>query len=142
MRWKLLFWFLVVIFCAVLSFRIVRPYLRPHATGFMLEVGSPNPPEDCELKVPLMLHVSTDRALRLGNEALSPDQLARWLDLILRERTRPVLYVDANPEMTMQEFVQVLDLVKKTNEKVAVRLITPGNRKYSCIDVPPGRRAE
>lgn len=103
----------------------------------MLQIGSPSPPEDCELKVPLVLHVSTDRALRLGNEAMSLDQLARWLELILRERTQPVLYVDANPEMTMQEFVQILDLVKKANEKVAVRLVTPGNRKYSCTDDPP-----
>jgi hypothetical protein len=56
--------------------------------------------------------------------------------MILKERIRPVLYIEANSATEMQEFVQILDLVRKVNGKVEPRLITPGNRKYSCIDAP------
>ena len=85
-----------------------------------------------------MLHFSSDKTFRLNEEPVSRAQLAFQLEMILKQRIQPVLYIGANSEVTMQEFVQVLDLVRKTNEKVEVRPITPGNRTDSCIDVHYG----
>jgi biopolymer transport protein ExbD len=136
MRWKALFWILIGVLCVLLAFRLRQSSLRPHAIGFLLQVGNFDPPENCELKVPLVFHVSANHALRLGNEPMSAEQLARRLDLILKLPAKPVLYIDANSEMTMQQFIQILDFVRKINDGVEVRLITPGNRQYSCIDAP------
>ncbi|HMD39205.1 MAG TPA: hypothetical protein VKH15_07985 [Candidatus Acidoferrum sp.] len=58
--------------------------------------------------------------------------------MILKERIRPVLYIDADPEITVQELAELLDVASQSNEKVQIRLITRGNRKYTCVDaVPP-----
>jgi len=138
MRWKSLFWFLIIVFCIVLAFRLNGLYQRHHSTGFFANVGHFDPPEDCEFQTPLVLHISANRTLRLNEMSVSEDKLSWWLDLILKERAKPVLYVDGYSEMSMQELIQTLDLVRKVNEKIEVRLITPGNRKESCADVRPG----
>ena len=141
MRWKLLFYVLSVVLCVVLAFQIGQSYLHPRAIGFLLKIGNFTPAENCELQVPLVLHVSADRALSLGNEPMSADQVTRWLDMILKERVRPVLYIEANSEITVQQFAQVLDLISKTNKKTEIRIVTPGNRKQSCLDFRPGPAA-
>jgi len=138
MRSKLLFWVLIGLFSVVLAFRLKRSYSKPRATGFLLRVGSFDPPENCEFRIPLVLHISKDHTFRLNEEPESPVQLPIRLDMILKERIEPVLYIEGNSGITMQEFVQVLDLVRKTNEKLEVRPITRGNRKDSCIDVHYG----
>jgi|SRR5690348_8471124 biopolymer transport protein ExbD len=138
MRSKAWFWVLIAIFCVVLSFRLQQFYSHPHATGFLLRVGHFSPPENCELKFPLVLHVSSDHTIRLNEEIESRAQLSLRLDMILKERIQPVLYIEGNSEIRMQEFIEVLDLIRKTNEKVEIRPITPGNRKDSCIDVHYG----
>jgi biopolymer transport protein ExbD len=135
MRSKTLFWVLIVVFCVVLAFRLKQFYSLAHATEFLLRVGHFSPPENCEFKLPLVLHVSNDHTFRLNEEPESRTQLLVRLDMILKERLQPVLYIEGNSEIRMQEFVEVLDLVRKTNEKVEVRPITLGNRKDSCTDV-------
>jgi hypothetical protein len=137
MRSKAIFWILIVIFCVVLAFRLKQFHRRPPTMGFLLRVGNFDPPENCEFSIPLVLHISSDHALRLNHEPESLDQLPLRLETILKERIRPVLYIEANSATEMREFVQILDLVRKANGKVEVRLVTPGNRKYSCIDAPP-----
>jgi biopolymer transport protein ExbD len=102
-----------------------------------LEVGNPVPPEDCET-VPLVLHISADRGLRLNSEPEAPDQLAGRLSKILKDRLSPVLYVDANLEITAQELAEILEVVGESNDKTQIRLITPGNRKYTCVDTVYG----
>ena len=141
MRWKVLFLVLIVVLCVVLAFQARQSYLRPHTVVFLLKIGNFSPAENCELQVPLVLHVSADRSLSLGNEPMSADQVARWLDLILRQRVRPVLYIEANSEITVQQFTQVLDLISRTNAKTEVRIVTPGNRNQSCLDFRPGPAA-
>lgn len=134
MRSKTLFAVLIIVFCVVLSFRLKQFYSHPRAKGFLLRVGHFSPPDNCEFKSPLVLHVSNDHKFRLNGEPESPAQLPLRLGMILKDRIAPVLYIDANSEITMQEFVQVLDLVRKTNERIELRPVTPGNRKDSCID--------
>lgn len=138
MRCKLRLWVLIALFSVVLGFRLKRSYSSPRATGFLLRVGNFDPRENCEFKVPLVLHVSNDHKFRLNEEPEGPAQLPLRLGMILKDRIEPVLYVEVNSEIRMQEFVQVLDLVRKTNEKVEIRPILPGNRKDSCIDVHYG----
>lgn len=133
---KSLFWILALIFVAVLAVRIHVHHSRPHANGFLVEVGNPNPPENCEFVAPLVLHISAKHELRLNQEPIARDHLSARLGLILKERIRPRLYVDADSEITMQEFAQILDLVRDSSDKTEIRLITQGNRKYSCVDVP------
>jgi len=134
MRSKTLLAVLIVVFCVVLAFRLKQFYSHPRAKGFLLRVGHFSPPENCEFKFPLVLRVSNDHTFRLNDEPENQAQLPLRLDMIVKERIQPALYIEANTEITMQEFVQVLDLIRKTNEKVEVRPITPGNRKDSCID--------
>src|SRR5690348_4647734 len=107
MRSKAWFWVLIAIFCVVLSFRLQQFYSHPHATGFLLRVGHFSPPENCELKFPLVLHVSSDHTIRLNEEIESRAQLSLRLDMILKERIQPVLYIEGNSELRMQEFLQV-----------------------------------
>lgn len=136
MLWKSLLRILALVFVAVLAVRIQLHYSRPHATGFLVEVGNSNPPENCEFVVPLVLHISAKHELRLNQEPIDRDHLSARLGLILKERIRPRLYVDSDSEITMQEFAQILDIVRDSSDKTEIRLITQGNRKYSCIDVP------
>ena len=135
---KSLFWILIIVSCLVLTFRLKELYPRHHASGFFLNVGDFAPPENCEFRIPLVLHISTDHSLRLNEEPVRVDELPRWLDLIMKQREKPTLYVDGNSEMSMQELIQTLDLVRKINEKIEIRLVTPGNRKESCVDFRPG----
>jgi biopolymer transport protein ExbD len=137
MRWEGLFWGLLIVFCVVLTLRLKEFYQRPLTVGFLVNVGHFDPPENCEFSRPLVLDVSAHHSLRLNEEPVSEDRLSWWLDLILKEREKPILYVDGNPEVSMQELIQTLDSVPKLNEKMEIRLITPGNRKESCADFPP-----
>lgn len=138
MRWKRLFWVLIVVSCMVLAFRLHQFYLRPKAAGFLLRIGDLNPPEDCEFRIPLVLHIAGNQTFRLNEEPVSGNQLPVRLDMILKERIQPILYIEGNQEMGVQEFAQILDLVRKTNDKIEVRIVTPGNRKQSCIDFRTG----
>jgi len=138
MRRKFLHRMIIIIFLAVLSIRVEQHFRIPHSAGFLLKVDNPVPPENCELIVPLVLHISANRALRLNLEPEARDQLSGRLTVILKERIRPVLYIDADPEITVQELAELLDVASQSNEKVQIRLITRGNRKYTCVDaVPP-----
>jgi biopolymer transport protein ExbD len=107
----------------------------------MLEVGNFTPPENCEFRMPLVLHVSAKRELRLNLEPETREQLSKRLTLILRERIQPVLYVLPDGDLTMQEFAEILELVRESNSNVSIRLITCGNLKYSCIDYQYGPAA-
>jgi biopolymer transport protein ExbD len=127
----------IVVFLAVLAIRLEEHYRSPHSTGVLLEVGNWVPPEDCEFHVPLVLHIAANRTLRLNAEPVAHDHLSARLTMILGERLLPVLYVHADSEITVQEFVEILDAATKSNDKIQIRLVTPGNRKYSCIDAPP-----
>ena len=138
MRWKRLFWVLIAVFSVVLVFRLKKSYSNPRSTGFLVRTGDFDPSENCEFRTPLVLHVSGKDTLRLNAESVAKDKLSARLDMILKGRVRPVLYVEANSEITVQEFVQILDLVMKTNEKIEVRLVTPKNRQQSCVDFRPG----
>jgi biopolymer transport protein ExbD len=106
-----------------------------------VNIGNFDPPENCELRMPLVLHISTDHSFRLNEEPVSEDQLARWLDLIMKERVEPVLYVDANSQTSMQTLIRAVDLVRKINDKIEIRLVTPGNRNECCVDFRPGPAA-
>jgi biopolymer transport protein ExbD len=138
MRRKLLHWVVIVVFLAVLMIRMEQHFRSPHSTGFLLGVGNSVPAEGCELIAPLVLHISANRELRLNSEPETRDQLSSRLAVILRERVRPVLYVLADGDMSIQEFAEYLEIARKSNDKVQVRLVTPGNRKYSCVDYQYG----
>lgn len=129
---------MVIVFLAVLAFRLEQHFRIPRSRGFLLEVGNPVPPEDCESTVPLVLHISAGRALRLNSETEARDQLAGRLTTILKERLRPVLYVDADREIAVQELAEILEVVRESNDKTQIRLIIPGNRKYTCVDTVYG----
>jgi hypothetical protein len=133
---KSLRWALIVVFLAVLAIRLEQHFWSPHSTGVLLEVGNWVPPENCEFHVPLVLHIAADRSLRLNSEPVARDQLSGWLDRILKDRLLPVLYVHVETELTVREFAETLELVRKSNDKIQIRLITPGNRNYSCMDAP------
>ena len=133
-----LVWILIIVSCLVLTFRLKGLFPRHRASGFLLNVGNFDPPENCEFRIPLVLHISADHSLRLNEEPVRVDQLPRWLDLIMKQREKPTLYVDGNSEMSMQELIQTLDLVRKINEKIEIRLVTSRNRKESCADFRPG----
>jgi hypothetical protein len=137
MRRKSLHWFIVIVFLVVLATRLEQHFGSPHHVGFFLEVGNWVPPEECEFHVPLVLHIGAKRMLRLNSEPVTPDHLSARLAMILKERFLPVLYVDAGREITVQEFAEFLDAARKSNDKIQIRLVTPGNRKYSCRDAPP-----
>ena len=138
---KLVHWIVSIVFLAVLAIRLEQHFRSPHSTGFMLEVGNFTPPENCEFRIPLVLHVSATRELRLNSEPETPEQLSKRLALILKGRIQPVLYVLPDRDLTMQEFAEILELVRESNSDVSIRLITRGNRKYSCIDYQYGPAA-
>jgi len=58
--------------------------------------------------------------------------------MILKERSLPVLYVDAGGQITVREFAEFLDAAEQSNDKIHIRLVTPGNRKYTCADYQRG----
>jgi biopolymer transport protein ExbD len=139
---KLLHRVVIVVFLAVLIFRLGNHLRAPRSTGFSLEVGNPAPPVNCEFDgTPLVLHISAENALRLNSEPETRDGLSGRLALILKERLQPVLYVHADPEVTVQELAEILELVRESSDKAQIRLITPGNRKYTCIDTVYGPAA-
>jgi hypothetical protein len=137
MNRKTLHWAIVTLLFIVLAIRFEQHFRSPHPKGFFLEVGHWVPPEECELRVPLVLHVAANHTLRLNSESVARDHLSARLAMILKDRFWPVLYVDAAAEITTQEFAEILDSASKSNDRIHIRLVTPGNRKYSCIDVPP-----
>jgi biopolymer transport protein ExbD len=141
MRRKSFHWAVIIVFFAVLAFQLERHFRSPRSTGFLLEVGSSVPPENCEFNIPLVLHISADRALRLNLEPVPKNRLTERLSLILRERHRPVLYVQIDTEITVQELAEILEAARQSDNNVSFRLVTPGNRKYSCIDYQPGPAA-
>lgn len=126
----------IFVFFVVLLIRIEQHFRAPHSTGISLKISAP--PENCEFFVPLVLHIAADRTLRLNMEPLTKDQLSQRLALILKERLQPVLYVDSDTQITMQEFVKILELAQESNDKIQIRVVTQGNRKDSCIDVVHG----
>jgi biopolymer transport protein ExbD len=133
-RRKSFHWAVIIVFFAVLAFQLERHFRSPRSTGLLLEVGSSVPPENCEFNIPLVLHISADRALRLNLEPVPKNRLTERLSLILRERHRPVLYVQVDTEITVQELAEILEAARQSDNNVSFRLVTPGNRKYSCID--------
>jgi hypothetical protein len=133
-----LHWFIVIVFLAILAIRLEHYFRRPHATGFFLEVGNWVPPEECEFHVPLVLHIAANHTLRLNSESVTPENLSTRLAMILKERFLPVLYVDADKQITMQELAESLAATRKSNDKIHIRLVTPGNREYTCADYQPG----
>lgn len=138
---KLVHWIVMIVFLAVLAIRLEQHFRSPQSAGFMLEVGNFTPPENCEFRIPLVLHVSAKRELRLNSEPETRDQLSSRLTQILKERVRPVLYVLADGDLTMQEFAEIVEIARESNNKVQIRLVTAGNRKYSCIDYQAGPAA-
>jgi hypothetical protein len=141
MPMKLLHRIVIIVFLALLAFRLEHHFRIPRSRGFLLEVGKPVPPENCEFVGPLVLHISANHAFRLNSEPEARDQLPGRLTLILEERLQPVLYIHADPEVTVQELAEILEIVRESSDKAQIRLITPGNRKYTCIDTVYGPAA-
>jgi hypothetical protein len=138
MRRKSLHWFIVIVFLVVLAIRLEQHFRSPRFTGFFLEIGNCVLPEECEFHIPLVLHIAANHTLRLNSELVTPDHLSARLAMILKERSLPVLYVDAGAQITVQEFAEFLDAAEKSNDKIHIRLVTPENRKYTCVDYDPG----
>jgi biopolymer transport protein ExbD len=138
---KLLRPIVIIVFLAVIAFRLEHHFRMPRSRGFLLEVGKPVPPENCEFVGPLVVHISANHVLRLNSEPQAQDQLSERLTMILKMRLRPVLYVHADPAITVQELAEILEIVTESNDKTQIRLITPGNRKYTCIDTVYGPAA-
>jgi biopolymer transport protein ExbD len=104
----------------------------------MTEIGNWLPPENCEFRIPLVLHIAANHVLRLNAEPIAHDHWSPRLEMILKERLQPVLYVEADTAITFQEFAEILEAARESNDKIHIRLVTPGNRKYSCIDYQRG----
>jgi hypothetical protein len=131
----------IIVFLAVLAIRLDQHFRSPHSTGFLLGVGNSFPAENCELAIPLVLHINANGGLRLNSEPETRDQLSRRLALILKERFQPVLYVFVDGGITMREFSEYLEVARESNDKIQIRMVTPRNRKYSCVDYQPGPAA-
>src|SRR5260370_7507106 len=128
---------IVIVFLVALAIRLEQHFRSPRLTGFSLEVGNWVPPENCEFQVPLVLHIAANHSLRLNSESVTPNDLSARLTMILKERSLPVLYVDAGGQITVREFAEFLDAAEQSNDKIHIRLATPGNRKYTCPDSHP-----
>lgn len=138
MRRKLLHWLLTALFLAVLGVRLKQHYSFPHSNGFLLEIGNLTPPDNCEFKIPLVLHVSDDHTLRLNEEPEPRELLRQRLEQILAMRLRPELYIDPDPQVTVQELAKILDLATPSDGSIHLKLVTPANRAQSCVDFRPG----
>jgi biopolymer transport protein ExbD len=138
MQRKLFHRIVIIVFLAVLAIRLEQHFRTPNSTGIVTEIGNWLPPENCEFRIPLVIHIAANHALRLNAEPIAYDHLSPRLGMILKERLQPVLYVEADTAITFQEFAEILEAARESNDKIHIRLVTPGNRKYSCIDYQRG----
>jgi hypothetical protein len=113
---KSLHWVVIIVFLAVLAIRLEQHFWSPHSTGMLLEVGNWTPPENCAFHVPLALHIAANRTLHLNSEPAADDQLSGRLRLTLGQRLQPIHYVDADAEITVQGFAEIVELARKSND--------------------------
>jgi len=83
----------------------------------------------------IVLHISKGHFVSINMELVSENMLGKRLHVIYRERAERVLFVWAEPEVTIQEVAEVLDLASGSVEDLYVSLVTPAAEREPCLAI-------
>jgi len=88
----------------------------------------------------IVLHISKGHFVRINMEPVSENRLSKRLKQIYRERAERVLFVRAEPELTFQQVVQILDIANGSVKDLYISLLTPAAEREPClaISLPTG----
>ncbi len=109
----------------------------PGSKGFYLEIGTISPPGQCGDSYPLVVGLLAGPRYMLNQQNLGKEELLQRLQVALGKRAERVVYLIADRDVSMQEFVYVLDIVNAAAKKVHVVLVTPGNQNGMCLGLNP-----
>ena len=133
----------LILLSAVVAFVLLHSRLRVgHPVGLKVPIGNAARPPDCatkfELRTPLVLHLLADRSFKLDDEAIEDSQgLKKTLNLIYRERLSREIYIEADPNLEYQFFVQTIASIRERFPDMRVYLVTPSSWRVFCLDTIP-----
>ena len=115
----------------------VYAVMDPGSKGFYLKIGNFSPPAECGDDHPLVIGLLPGHPLMLNGRKLAREELMGRLQVALQKRAERVVYVIADREASMQQFVDVVEIANGAAKDVHVVLVTPGNQDYMCLGPNP-----
>jgi biopolymer transport protein ExbD len=96
---------------------------------------------ECENRT-VVLQVLKDRSLKVNFEAISNTDLRRRLGEIYRLRQERVLFLTAEPDVSFQEVVRVIEKADGAAANLYIALLTPKSKNESCWFIDLQRRPQ
>jgi biopolymer transport protein ExbD len=126
---------------ALLTVILIRTAVKrvPHSSvGFYVELPLRVTHSECGERRDIVVQISNTNSLSINAEKVSPENLGGRLRELYQVRAERVLFVAANPDVSFQEVVRIIDIARGAVTNLYVSLLTPAAQNEPCffIKVP------
>jgi biopolymer transport protein ExbD len=118
---------------AVLVGLKVSKWAHSNPAGLFVRLPAKSVGLDCGDSSILVLQVSKEHVLKINSEIVSKVSLGKRLGELYQHREEAILFITADPDVSFQEVVKVLEITKKSIPQLCVVLLTPDAEKEPCL---------
>lgn len=123
---------LIALVTIILIFTIVKP-LSHTSVGFYVKLPLHVTESDCGDRRDIFVHISSENSLRINGETVQRKTLGDRFKEIYRVRAERVLFVSADPDVSFQDVVGIMDVARGSVTNLYVSLLTPAAQKEPCL---------
>src|SRR5580704_3614729 len=124
---------LLVAAAVLLTGLSVSKHLKRSSTGFLLELPGHTSRSQCGDFEAFVLEISKQNSVRINSEAVSNVSLRSRLREIYGRLGERVLFVKADPDVSLQDVAGVIDTANGAVTNLYVVLVTPEAEKEPCL---------
>ena len=125
---------LIALLTVILILTVVKR-LCHRSAGFYVELPLHVTESECRrLKnKDIVVQISNANSLRINAETISHESLRERLREVYQVRAERVLFVAADPDVSFQEVIRIIDVARGSITNLDVSLLTPTSQKEPCL---------